>query len=164
MAGGASFLRIGSGEGLSELVMEFPAVLRAFLRKSVLRVIFTERLSKLHLVFVQLAVTTRRSATCRLACPPERFFVNFCFGFAFGFGIETWQTSLVKLQWSPLHKKQRTNIFKTSEDTVVAKIATELIRFDPKVCICKRNSLEFKGETVSLTRHFLPKFPTDLSL
>ena len=28
-AGGASFFRIGSGEGLSELVMEFPAVLRA---------------------------------------------------------------------------------------------------------------------------------------
>ena len=30
-AGGTSFFRIGSGEGLSELVMEFPAVLRAFL-------------------------------------------------------------------------------------------------------------------------------------
>ena len=32
MAGDASFFRIGSGEGLSELVMEFPAVLGAFLR------------------------------------------------------------------------------------------------------------------------------------
>ena len=31
-AGDASFFRIGSGEGLSELVMEFPAVLGAFLR------------------------------------------------------------------------------------------------------------------------------------
>ena len=30
-AGGASFSRIGSGEGLSELVMEFPAVLGVFL-------------------------------------------------------------------------------------------------------------------------------------
>ena len=30
-AGDASFFRIGSGEGLSELVMESPAVLRAFL-------------------------------------------------------------------------------------------------------------------------------------
>ena len=30
-AGGASFFRSGSGEGLSELVMEFPAVLRVFL-------------------------------------------------------------------------------------------------------------------------------------
>ena len=30
-AGDASFFRIGSGEGLSELVMEFPAVLRVFL-------------------------------------------------------------------------------------------------------------------------------------
>ena len=33
-AGDASFLRIGSGEGLSELVMEFPAVLGAFLNIS----------------------------------------------------------------------------------------------------------------------------------
>ena len=32
-AGDASFFRIGSGEGLSELVMEFPAVLGGFLRK-----------------------------------------------------------------------------------------------------------------------------------
>ena len=32
-AGDASFFRIGSGEGLSELVMEFPAVLGVFLRK-----------------------------------------------------------------------------------------------------------------------------------
>ena len=31
-AGGASFFRIGSGEGLSELVIEFPAVLGVFLR------------------------------------------------------------------------------------------------------------------------------------
>ena len=31
MAGDASFFRIGSGEGLSELVMEFPAVLGVFL-------------------------------------------------------------------------------------------------------------------------------------
>ena len=31
-AGDASFLRISSGEGLSELVMEFPAVLGAFLK------------------------------------------------------------------------------------------------------------------------------------
>ena len=31
-AGDVSFFRIGSGEGLSELVMEFPAVLGAFLR------------------------------------------------------------------------------------------------------------------------------------
>ena len=33
-AGDASFFRIGSGEGLSELVMEFPAVLGVFLRLS----------------------------------------------------------------------------------------------------------------------------------
>ena len=33
MAGDASFFRIGSGEGLSELVMEFPAVLGVFLNK-----------------------------------------------------------------------------------------------------------------------------------
>ena len=33
-AGAASFFRSGSGEGLSELVMEFPAVLRAFLNLS----------------------------------------------------------------------------------------------------------------------------------
>ena len=32
-AGDASFFRIGSGEGLSELVMEFPAVLGVFLKK-----------------------------------------------------------------------------------------------------------------------------------
>ena len=31
MAGDASLFRSGSGEGLSELVMEFPAILRAFL-------------------------------------------------------------------------------------------------------------------------------------
>ena len=31
-AGGVSFFRSGSGEGLSELVMEFPAVLRGFLK------------------------------------------------------------------------------------------------------------------------------------
>ena len=35
-AGDASFFRIGSGEGLSELVMEFPAVLGAFLTKPLL--------------------------------------------------------------------------------------------------------------------------------
>ena len=34
-AGDASFFRIGSGEGLSELVMEFPAVLGAFLNNGV---------------------------------------------------------------------------------------------------------------------------------
>ena len=33
-AGGASFFRIGSGEGLSELVMEFLAVLGVFLRNA----------------------------------------------------------------------------------------------------------------------------------
>ena len=33
-AGDASFFRSGSGEGLSELVMEFPAVLGAFLKKT----------------------------------------------------------------------------------------------------------------------------------
>ena len=32
-AGGASFFRSGSGKGLSELVMEFPAVLGAFLNQ-----------------------------------------------------------------------------------------------------------------------------------
>ena len=36
-AGGASFFRSGSGEGLSELVMEFPAVLRVFLHISIKR-------------------------------------------------------------------------------------------------------------------------------
>ena len=34
-AGDASFFRCGSGEGLSELVMEFPAVLRVFLNEVV---------------------------------------------------------------------------------------------------------------------------------
>ena len=33
-AGGASFFRSGSGEGLPELVMEFPAVLGVFLKKA----------------------------------------------------------------------------------------------------------------------------------
>ena len=37
-AGDASFFRIGSGEGLSELVMEFPAVLGVFLIFSLLNI------------------------------------------------------------------------------------------------------------------------------
>ena len=36
-AGDASFFRIGSGEGLSELVMEFPAVLGVFLSNTFMR-------------------------------------------------------------------------------------------------------------------------------
>ena len=39
-AGDASFFRIGSGEGLSELVMEFPAVLGVFLILGAVRAIF----------------------------------------------------------------------------------------------------------------------------
>ena len=42
--------------------------------------------------------------------------------------------------------------------TVVAKRITELIRFEPEVCICKINYLEFKGESVSVMRDLLPTF------
>ena len=50
-AGGASFFRSGSGEGLSEPVMEFPAVLRAFLRDR-----DTERERKRSLLFRWLSL------------------------------------------------------------------------------------------------------------
>ena len=38
---------------------------------------------------------------------------------------------------------------------VVAEMMTELIRFEPKICICNGNSLEFKRESVSVMRDFL---------
>ena len=46
-----------------------------------------------------------------------------------------------------------------SSDTVVAEMITELIRFEPEICICNRNQLEFKRESVSVMRDFLLKFP-----
>ena len=42
--------------------------------------------------------------------------------------------------------------------TVVAEMITELIRFEPEICICNGNSLEFKTESVSA------QIPTALSL
>ena len=41
----------------------------------------------------------------------------------------------------------------------IAEIVTELIHFEPEVCICSGNELEFKGESVSVMRDFLPAFP-----
>ena len=57
-AGDASFSRIGSGEGLSELVMEFPAVLGVFL---------TKRRSEIKLVLthIQRSPEHGRKTSCR---------------------------------------------------------------------------------------------------
>ena len=43
--------------------------------------------------------------------------------------------------------------------TVVAKIITELSCFEPEICICDENFLEFKGESVSVMRDSLQTFP-----
>ena len=40
-------------------------------------------------------------------------------------------------------------------DTAVAAMITELIRFEPKICICNGNQLEFKSESVSVMRDLL---------
>ena len=45
-AGDASFFRIGSGEGLSEPVMEFPAVLGVFLISSTLKITMIQKFGK----------------------------------------------------------------------------------------------------------------------
>ena len=49
-------------------------------------------------------------------------------------------------------------------DTVAAKIVTELILFEPKICICNGNLLEFKGESVSVIRDSLPTFHRSFSV
>ena len=38
--------------------------------------------------------------------------------------------------------------------TVAAEINGELIRFEPKMCSCNRNALEFKRESASVMRDF----------
>ena len=43
--------------------------------------------------------------------------------------------------------------------TIVAEMITELIRFEPELCICNGNSLEFKRESVSAMRDLLLTFP-----
>ena len=43
--------------------------------------------------------------------------------------------------------------------TVVAEMITELIRFEPEICICNGNSFEFRRESVSVPRRFLLKSP-----
>ena len=40
-----------------------------------------------------------------------------------------------------------------------AEMITELIRFEPEICICNRNELEFKRESVFVMSDFLLKFP-----
>ena len=47
----------------------------------------------------------------------------------------------------------------TGLHTVVAEMITELIHFEPDICICNRNELAFKRESVSVMRDFLLKFP-----
>ena len=58
----------------------------------------------------------------------------------------------------------RTTAFGNSR--VVADIVTELIRFEPEVCICNGNLLEFKSwrESVSLLQGFSADIHTGLSL
>ena len=46
----------------------------------------------------------------------------------------------------------------------MAEMITELIRFEPKICICNGNELEFKRKSVSVMRDFSAEIPTDLSL
>ena len=41
----------------------------------------------------------------------------------------------------------------------VAEMTTELMRFEPEICICNGNELQFKRESVSVMRDFLLKFP-----
>ena len=47
----------------------------------------------------------------------------------------------------------------TVSSTVVAQLASELIRFGPEVCICNGYNLKFKGESISVTTDFLLTFP-----
>ena len=44
-------------------------------------------------------------------------------------------------------------------NTVVADMITELIRFEPEICICDENCLEFKRKSASVIRDFRQKFP-----
>ena len=60
---------------------------------------------------------------------------------------KTHQSSLGKTPSCALH------------DTVVAEMITELIRFEPEICICNGHKLEFKRESVSVMRDFLLAFP-----
>ena len=51
------------------------------------------------------------------------------------------------------------------QDTVVAKMITELIRFEPEICICNGNLLESQRESVSaVMRDFLLKFQRSVSV
>ena len=47
----------------------------------------------------------------------------------------------------------------SANGTVAADVLTEFIRFEPEICICKGNYLEFKRESVSVRRDFRLKFP-----
>ena len=38
-------------------------------------------------------------------------------------------------------------------------MVTELVHFEPEICICNGNQLEFKRESASVMRDFLLKFP-----
>ena len=60
-AGDASFFRSGSGEGLSEPVMEFPVVLGAFLKRAPIKVL-ADFLSLIHAQTVNARNRTRATA------------------------------------------------------------------------------------------------------
>ena len=71
-AGDASFFRIGSGEGLSELVMEFPAVLRVFLICPVTQYRFSLQSDALQVLEKQLSrFTTPCPRPCRTSFVSE---------------------------------------------------------------------------------------------
>ena len=55
--------------------------------------------------------------------------------------------------------KQEKRMRENRSVTVVAEMITELVRFEPEICICNRNQWEFKRESVSVMRDFLLKFP-----
>ena len=60
---------------------------------------------------------------------------------------------------TPTAKHRRETMHSQEPFTVVADMITELIRFEPEICICNRNQLEFKRESVSVMRDFMLKFP-----
>ena len=43
--------------------------------------------------------------------------------------------------------------------TAVAEMITELIRFEPKICICNGINWDFRRESASVMRDFLLTFP-----
>ena len=59
----------------------------------------------------------------------------------------------------PLDLRGPAAILFISRDTVVAEMTTELIRFEPEICICNGNGneLQFKRESVTVMRDFLLK-------